>query len=152
MRQHSVGGHLVDFLDRAGERSVAGPRRNDLGQAEQGERVAARELQHDPGDRNGDEQRIKDVVDEASGTVEPFAEDRALDRRRRIGEAPEQAQHQDTDHRKPRGNVQEQARRARRAFGKNIVELTEKPGKDHQRHGEPVHQLRNRAVPLDRIP
>ncbi len=146
-----VGRHFMDFLHRAGERTIAGPRRNDLGEAEQRQRIAARELQDDPGDRNGDQQRIKDVVNEPSGTVEPFAEDRFLGRRRRIGEPPEQPQHQDTDHRKPGGNVHEQARRARRTFRKNVVELTKEPSKDHQGYSEPVHHLRNRTVPLSRI-
>jgi hypothetical protein len=37
--------------------------------------------------------------------------------------------------------VYEQACSPRRTFRKNIVELTEEPGKDHQHYSDPMHHL-----------
>jgi hypothetical protein len=64
-----------------------------------------------------------------------------FDWRRWIGKPPKQAQYKNTDHRKSCGIVHEQGCSPRRTFRKNIVELTEEPGKDHQHYSDPMHHL-----------
>src|SRR6478609_8415912 len=64
----------MHFLERASQRAIPRPRRCNLGQAEQRQRVATSELKQYPQDRRRGEQHIESHVSYLSEEPEPASE------------------------------------------------------------------------------
>jgi len=87
----------VDSFDRSGELPVFNPRRSDLGEPENGQRVPTRELQYDTDDRCRGEEHVKRQVCPFPGDFYPAAEWRGFRGRRRIDDTPKKADNEKGD-------------------------------------------------------